>query len=185
MEREIAQEISQLSSSLQASDRAPPATPVLVDVEAGKAVWRVTTRTAGDVFMSLRSRANNADVFVVNCDADRFYLAWLRSGNFAIPRQAMPHDYKYEGACRGFAHGRENPVPLADVAAYVWMKEPRVMFNNGLTRTFWLLANLATAFPVRVHGAASAQLLHHLAGVGDAPTPLAGIFSEPETAMRP
>lgn len=184
-ESEISQEITLLSARIQSPDYTPPAPPILVDVDDGKAVWRVATKMSGDVFMSALDFSFNSSMFIVHCDSDRFLLAWLRSGNYAIPRQAMPLDYKYECASAGFAHGRTNPVPVANATAHDILGTEKIGLNNGITRTYWLLSNGARSLPVRVCGIDSAALLHRLAGIGNGPVPFSELFAVPDFAMRP
>ena len=184
-EAEISQEIALLSARLHAPDYTPPTPPMLVDVDGGTAVWRVTTKMSGEVFMSAMDFSFNASMFIVHCDADRLLLAWLRSGNYAIPRQAMPMDYKYESACAGFARGRTNPVPVANATAHDILGTEKIGFNNGITRTYWLLSNEAPSLPVRVCGTDSAALLHRLAGIGNGPVSFSGLFAAQDCAMRP
>ena len=142
-----------------------------------------------DAFMSLRSGSIDGGLSVVMLDAARLYRAWLRSSLKVGPndravavrlKRDMPRDYKYHAAIDGFAIGRDNPVPLATMAVNPPGTGPRVAFLNGVTRTFWLLANNASAFPVEVFHAASAERLHQLAGIGAGPLLCRDLFAGPD-----
>ena len=63
----------------------------------------------------------------------------------------------------GFAHGAENPVPLAKIGLS-WGPPGAVVFIDGITRTLWLLANGASAFPVECE-ASIAEALSQAVGV--------------------
>lgn len=75
-------------------------------------------------------------------------------------------DRKFGDAQTGFAHGRDNPVPIAVIGVH---DTPHaggpgsVAFINGITRTIWLLANGAKAFPIECQ-VSEADLLHRTAG---------------------
>lgn len=99
-------------------------------------------------------------------------------------------DYKYHHADHGFSHGLNNPVPLAHPVCQqhekeiaIWRREflffkkidriekrktVYVDFIDGITRTIWLLANGASAFPVEIDKD-DAQLLYANAGIGVKP----------------
>lgn len=126
------------------------------------------------VFMSMNISEYGRDNFgIVIVDAQKFLDLWR-----ADPRgphrdvaygtlETWPNDYKYSRAVEGFSEGRENPVPLADVAygaatqkyvSYKFLRFGRterqeqveyVAFTNGITRTIWLLTNGCAAFPVK------------------------------------
>lgn len=167
-----------------------PPIPELVRSEIFTAVWRVFVPGQADRFMSARSGAINGKVFVVHLDAEAFYRAWLESSPAlrgrrscdCVIRSAMLSDYKYRHAVTGFSHGVENPVPLAEVGAHQTGRRLHIGFINGVTRTFWLLANHCPAFPVKVYGEDSAMLLHQVAGLGAGPTPFTDVF--PRAAIR-
>ncbi|WP_321959534.1 plasmid fertility inhibition factor family protein [Burkholderia cenocepacia] len=138
-----------------------------------RAVWRIPVPGQDDRYMSASASEIATEMFVVHVDGDAFYLAWLRSGDQCILRSQMPRDYKYAYAVDGFAQGRSNPVPLADVGA--WNDErgrTHIGFTNGITRSFWLISNSAPAFPVQVHGRESAELLHRTVGTGNTEGPI-------------
>lgn len=177
-------ELRQLRKAAQ-SHRSPEL-PALVKVDPFEAVWRVSIPNCEPRFMSVSFGAIDHKFFVVHLDAERFYHAWLkaspaitrRHGSDCICRSQMPSDYKPKWAVDGFSHGVNNPVPLAEAGAHVDTSgRLHLDFTNGVTRTFWLLANRCPAFPVEVYGADSASLLHHVAGIGPEPQSLAEVFS--------
>ena len=137
-------------------------------------MWRVTLRDDTACFMSLRGGAMDDDQHVFMLDADRFYRAWLESslavpqgrGCFAKLRPDMHSDYKFSEAAKGFACGRANPVQVATTCASPVGQGPGIYFINSVTRTYWLLAHDASAFPVEVFASASAWRLHRLTGIG-------------------
>jgi hypothetical protein len=165
---------------LRQLDSAPGSRPKgceLVKLDDDKALWRVPVPGEADRFMSAKSGGIDREKYVVQVDTELFYRAWLASSSAwgkrdstdCVLRAEMPADYKYHHAVSGFAQGRDNPVPLAEVDAWREDGKVRVGFTNGITRTFWLIANRAPAFPVEVRGRDAAQLLHHAAGFGPAP----------------
>jgi len=116
------------------------------------------------VFMRMDNPcSSNAQLVVV--DAMKFWELWRRCINpiehpiaNANPKIWL-HDKKIHLAEDGFSRGRDNPVPLANVA-----------FQNGyvtvsdITRTIWLLAHGCKAFPVECDLPGEA-MLQQLAGV--------------------
>lgn len=180
----IARQIELRKLTVASATHAVPPTPELVRSDAYTAVWRVLVPDQADRFMSARSGAINGEMFVVHLDAEAFYRAWLQSSRAlrgrrscdCVIRSTMPLDYKYRHAVTGFSHGVENPVPLAEVGAHQAGKRLHIGFTNGVTRTFWLLANRCPAFPAKVYGADSAKLLNQVAGLDPAPTPFTDVF---------
>ncbi len=124
---------------------------------------------------------------IVVVDAEKFLRLWRAEPNSIHRAEAngtpetWPSDYKYKYAVDGFSHGRENPVPLADVCfgtavrttvSYRYLCFGRrerheqfsyVAFNNGITRTIWLLTQGCTSFPVKCE-VSSARGLFLIAG---------------------
>ena len=182
--REVAQEKAALDRAA-AGTTATPAPPRLVALDDDKAIWKIAT-AAGPRFMSVSSKSNDADRFIVEVSGDKLYRAWLNRpaqsadrgrSDHCLLRNAMASDYKFEGAANGFKPGRENPVPLAECYCETGKDgSPYVRFNNGVTRTFWLLANRAESFPVEARGSASARELHRAAGIRPGPLAVADLF---------
>ncbi|MFT3849903.1 MAG: hypothetical protein QM739_14885 [Propionivibrio sp.] len=121
----------------------------------GCAIYEVDTAVHGTVFMRVdKTPHNNESRWVVVVDSEKFLAAWQATPGERsdIARQGPTgwlSDYKIEGAADGFSRGRDNPVPLA--LPTVWVAEDgrlNVNFTNGITRTIWLLAAGARAFPV-------------------------------------
>jgi hypothetical protein len=158
------------------SRRPPPAPAQLVGVEPNTATWRLAVPSQPDVLVKVDGGWDDADRYVVHVNADAFYLAMLRTvrvlrtsahGSTCMARRDMPRDYKYAKAAACFAQSATNPVPLAQPAISLDMKgNLQVDFNDGITRTYWLLANNCSSFPVEVHGRSQAYLLTRSAGVG-------------------
>ena len=133
--------------------------PQLINLNADKATWSIELPDQTSCYMSV---LKSPSYWVVYVDADRFYKHWLLTENgHCVKKALMPHDYKYKDAIRGFSQGKENPVPLADVSVY----DNRIRFTNGVTRTFWLLVNECSCFPVKTDKH-SYQSLVNLAGIG-------------------
>lgn len=169
-----------------AQSHKSPQEPSLVKVDPFKAIWKVSIPNDDPRFLSVTPGAINHEFFIVHLDSEKFYRAWLEASNAVVKsrssncicRSQMPYDYKYKRAVRGFSHGVSNPVPLADVGAHCESNgDFYIGFVNGVTRTYWLLANYCPAFPVKVHGKESADLLHQIAGVGSGPQSLAQVFN--------
>lgn len=168
----------------------------MVRLDDDKAVWRVPVPGEDDRFMSAKSGGIDREKFVVQVDTELFYRTWLagtsawgkRDSADCVLRSEMPGDYKYPHAVSGFSQGRDNPVPLAEVNAWRDGSKVRVGFTNGITRTFWLIANRAPAFPVEVRGRQAAELLHRAVGFGAAPVCYEKLFAAAprrQTAMPP
>jgi hypothetical protein len=157
------------------------------------AIYRVDTERKGSVFMRVaRSNYHNDQRTVVLVDAARFLTAWRadcgpaqmgvirtvvarinRAFGRTVPgcNEWLPHlsleawklDSKFQWAADGFAHGAENPVPLARVGLSR-RTHGYVAFTNGITRTLWLLANGAISFPIECD-ASSAEAFSRAVGV--------------------
>jgi len=162
-------ELRRLEKVIRTNKR--PNLPMLEQVSSNKAVWRIAVPNQEPCFMSF---AHEAGSFIVHLDAERFYYAWLKSSPAmktpesceCVCRADMPNDYKFHYAVDGFSYGVSNPVPLA-LAGVLHDSNGQVHlgFTNGITRTFWLLANHCPAFPVQVRDSDSAELLHQIAGL--------------------
>lgn len=124
--------------------------------------------------MSINVTEYGRDHFgIVIVDAEKFLHLWRSEPNSIHQAEAngspetWPNDYKYSRAVDGFSHGRENPVPLADISygtathtsvTHKFLSFGRnerqeqiqyVSFTNGITRTIWLLTQGCVAFPVK------------------------------------
>ncbi|MFC3715177.1 plasmid fertility inhibition factor family protein [Luteimonas soli] len=156
--------------------RPPPAPAQLVGVVRHAATWRLAVPSQLEVLVKVDGGQDDVDRYVVHVDADAFYLAMLRKvrvlrtsahGSTCMARRDMPRDYKYARAAAGFAHSATSPVPLAQpVVGVDGQGRLQVDFNDGITRTYWLLANGCSSFPVEVHGRQDAYVLAKHAGVG-------------------
>lgn len=174
-----------------------------------RVVFRISTATRGDVFMSVADPSDRRAV--VEVDASRFLELW-RQPYSSHPEVAncspkdWPSDYKFHHAEAGFSKGEWNPVPLATVSCAVYVEQVKKMksqylgirryieweegsrsnflgFTNGITRTIWLLAAGARVFPVEC-GAEHAALLQQLTGLpGGIPKTVAELLPEPTEAQ--
>lgn len=138
------------------------------------AVYAVPTMKAGTVFMRvIASNYNNDRRAVVVVSAQKFLAAWQRNPYYQEPlafadERGWREDYKFEEAEKGFAHGSANPVPLALIGVNNEKAGASVGFTNGITRTIWLLANGATAFPIEC-ATKEADALYAAAGMEEFP----------------
>jgi hypothetical protein len=86
------------------------------------AIFRIPTSEYGDVYMRAERPNYNAEKHtIVEVDAERFLALWRQpySSHEDVAhgtQETWPSDRKYEDAAGGFAHGVENPVPLAEVS---------------------------------------------------------------------
>lgn len=141
-------------------------------------VWEIEISGGRKCYMSAQGGYPDSTDCVVWVDGDRFYEAWRRSSRdagsrtqFIVGERSELHrDYKFHWAAACFEQSRASPVPLAQVCA----NPPgsgfeSICFTDGITRTIWLLANEAIAFPMQIYGLESALRLHALAGAGDGP----------------
>ena len=175
----------------QLKQDAPPTLPAPVVQAADKLAWRIPMRDGSEVFMSVTSGHTDDTLFVVPVDAAAFYRTWL-AATLRNPERPdgcrlvseMPEDYKYRHAVEGFSHGEKNPVPLARVGVLTEDGAVDVRFTDGVTRSYWLLANDATAFPVVVSGREAAMALAKAAGVESEPLSIAALFAKTRDANR-
>ena len=180
-----ASEIRNLERQVAASPRAKACNIHQLGHE--RAVWCVPVPHQANRYMSASAGHIGTEMFVVHVDADAFYLAWLRCDEQCVLRSQMPRDYKYAYAVDGFAQGNSNPVPLAEVAAWNDKRgRTHIGFTNGITRSFWLISNVAPSFPVQVYGRESAELLHSTAGTTQGPICYADLFApaDPRSALN-
>ncbi|KVA20530.1 Osa protein [Burkholderia cepacia] len=160
-----------------------PQASELVDLSAQRAMWRVAVPGQADCYMA--ATPAETDRYVVHLDAQMFYGLWLgTSPRFpqpnsqdCVPRRVMPLDSKYASAAAAFRAGRLEPVALPPVGYWIEGGGYEVAMSNGMTRTFWLLANRVRSFPVSVDNATWATMLNNMAGVGVAPIAYRELFS--------
>lgn len=119
------------------------------------------------------SNYRNNERAVVVVDAQKFLAAWQRNPRHREPlafsdEQGWRDDYKFEQAEKGFSFGIENPVPMALIGISDEAAGTALGFTNGYTRTIWLLANGATAFPIEC-SIKEAGVVHAVAGLNDFP----------------
>lgn len=156
----------------------------------GRLIWCLSVPGKPDAYMQLDAGQADHDRFVVPVNAVAFNRLWL-AGGLASPgrpdgcplRKDMPSDYKYRHAVTGFAAGRESPVPLASVALERG-PTPSVRFNDGVTRTLWLLTNNVAAFPVVIAGEDNAKALAKLVGTNGSIIRASEAFRLPEKALQ-
>ncbi|MBK4737809.1 plasmid fertility inhibition factor family protein [Noviherbaspirillum pedocola] len=126
---------------------------------------------AGTVYMRTSSdRHDEENDVVVMVDAEKFLALWRKHPNELFRSFAMGdpdvwrRDYKFAEAADGFLNNHTNPVPLIDVECVSRANGSWVGFNNGVTRTIYLLANGCKCFPVESRFSSGAQDLFDLAG---------------------
>ncbi|ATG38119.1 hypothetical protein PhaeoP23_03966 (plasmid) [Phaeobacter piscinae] len=149
--------------------------PVVVEHSSARVVWEIPLSNNRTAFMRVdRTNFNNDDQFVVFVRASDFYALW-RAVEYIKDRETpnrppelrnIPRDRKWGWQAQCWAHGKSNPVPLANVSYH---PDYGIGFNDGITRTLWLLHNKAPIFPVLVRGQESALGLHET--VGDSAMP--------------
>lgn len=154
----------------------------------------VTVPTTSRAFLEIKASDVADGQAVVFVETDRFVAAWRREP-YGFNQEAAngmldpARSEKYQAVENDFARSRERPVPLAYVVCrkneekktervnpqtcgrrYVELPaQPYyVDFNQGVTRTFWLIAHGVRAFPVLVD-AAEACALHDEAGLPEMP----------------
>lgn len=164
--------------------------PTLADADTatpGRAVWRLPVPGKPDAFMATEAGKADYDLFVVPVSAAEFNRLWLAGGPNSQERpdgcrlrKELASDSKFHHAVAGFAEGERNPVPLPRVGLGRVNGTPTVRFNDGVTRTFWLLANGVAAFPVIVAGQQEAVKLFLLAGAGQQPMRVSELVKQRE-----
>lgn len=131
------------------------------------AVFRVAT-ARGDVFLyESGDHQGGSNRAVVEVDAARFLAAWRhpRSSHPEVAHRTVAEwrqDYKYASIDDAFQRSEACPLALPELGLRS-RTEPCIGFNDGVTRTLWLLANGAHAFPVTC-SMSEAATLHAVAG---------------------
>lgn len=137
------------------------------------AIYSVKTVKKGTVYMRVdRTNYFNDKRAVVVVDSSKLLACWRAYPHSREPVAFMDEagwrkDYKFGDAEDGFVRGVENPVPLARVGVHPPVGTngtTSVAFGNGITRTIWLLANGAPAFPIEC-STDEASALHTAAGL--------------------
>ena len=151
--------------------------------KAGELVWRLPVPGKPDAFMAITAGHADHDLFVVPVRAAAFHRAWLAGGlqsderpDGCRLRNELATDNKYRHAAVCFADSAKNAVGLPRVGVEHERGRTGVRFTDGITRTFWLLANQVAAFPVVVAGPESAAALAKVAGIG-APLRVSELFA--------
>jgi hypothetical protein len=161
------------------------------DSNPGRLLWCLPVPGKTDVFMALEKGEHaDHDRFVVPVNAVAFNRLWLAGGlnsrerpDGCLLRRDMPADSKYRHAAACFAEGPQSPVPLASVSLECSRDGTQsVSFGDGVTRTFWLLANNVAAFPVLIAGEAAAKQLAQLAGTDGSTLRVSEAFRQVEKA---
>lgn len=170
------QKLEELEISRRIKKHIPSNPASLILKNSDRAVWQISLENGQACYMLNNFSCMNHEYYLVHVDALYFYYYWLKASiadtgrhrliNCGLKR-TMHLDYKFHHAIDGFKEGVANPVPLAEVTARDEQGTPYLGFINGVTRTFWLLANGALSFPVQVHGASAAQELFNHAGIGN------------------
>jgi len=154
----------------------------VAESDRDRVVFSVPINDHDTRYMRVMPSPNPDNVFVVMVDGEAFYHAWMACAQGSpadcVPREDMPHDSKYGGAVDGFerAQSMDDPVPLAECTPYADSGMAMIGFNNGVTRTLWLLANRVPVFPVKVVGRSQAELLNSIAGADRSPYALSDLF---------
>ena len=131
------------------------------------AVFRVAT-DGGDVFLYVSGgHPSDFDYVVVGVDAARFLAVWRHacSSHPEVAHRTMAEwrqDYKYASIDDAFQHSEVCPLALPELGLGS-RTEPCIGFTDGVTRTLWLLANGARAFPVTCL-LSEAPAIHAMAG---------------------
>jgi hypothetical protein len=146
--------------------------PVQIDaIKENEIIFAISLENNGIAYMTCR-RTNylNEERAIVILDTKKFQELWRADPNPLTPELSngtcarWVKDSKYPDAENGFKQGKENPVPLAKIAFYgLKNSNSYIDFTNGITRSIWLLAHGATAFPVECH-VAEAEALSISAG---------------------
>jgi hypothetical protein len=127
------------------------------------------------VFMKAhRFQYSNEPQSVVQVLTKSFLEFWRRNPNGIHSEVAngnpetWVHHYKYKNAALGFAEGKFNPVPCAEVFCEMekgidGKDQMTLTFSNGITRTIWLVSNGCIEFPI-VCATSQSEILWENAG---------------------
>ncbi|HGC8066998.1 TPA: fertility inhibition factor FiwA [Yersinia enterocolitica] len=183
-------ELKALDAQIERDPRPTLAKPD--ETTPGRVVWRLPVPGKPDAYMAMQAGQADHDLFVVPVSGPAFNRLWLGGGlsgnerpDGCRLRAELATDSKYHHAVAGFAEGQRNPVPLARVGLGRENGTPEVRFSDGVTRTFWLLANHVEAFPVVVAGEKTAAELAKLAGADSAPVRVSELFRQTEPPVIP
>lgn len=168
-------------------------TPTILRTPFGelKAQFKVPVPNQNPVHMSFALRNHMADHSAIAIvDAKKFIELWrndplgFEADKAFGTEKTWRADYKFQDAHRGFAHGEQNPVPLAFISFNTAQRQvieykyklfgkritseslAYVSFTNGITRTIWLLANQSPTFPIECELPGAVEL-QRLAGALD------------------
>lgn len=184
-------ELKALAEQIEREPRPTLAAPV--ERSPGQFLWCLPLPAGGNAYMALTAGRADHDLFVVPVHAAAFHRAWLVRGlqsddklndltDGCRLRGELTTDRKFKHAAACFAEGERNPVDLPRVGTTKARKgELGVTFTDGITRTFWLLANNVAAFPVVVAGPETAAELAKAVGLG-APQRVSALFAAAEKA---
>ena len=139
-------------------------------------------------YMSFEDR-DISEYLPVLIKAERFKQLWRKTrchGHLDVAlgdETTWVNDYKYKSAEQGFSFGDKNPVPFGSInydsytideptyKRFLFFFKKRiesiqkvihsVSFNNGITRTIWLLCNGAKEIPFLMIDKEANDLIHH------------------------
>ncbi|RBP59307.1 hypothetical protein DES36_11932 [Alkalibaculum bacchi] len=109
------------------------------------------------------SYKENCQLAFVKVDTLKKY--WIRNNYDEHSKYAnaseyeLRQDYKFKYAEEGFSRGDKDPVPVAEIALLSCATLPCIGFQNGITRTIWLIANGYKVIPFEVANVTSEFLL--------------------------
>lgn len=139
-------------------------------------IFEIPIKEGRQVYMQ-HSLEFDSKGFIIILDTKKFIKIWRKSKNDSrIPNYHIGDeklwrtDYKFHSAEQGFEDGKKNPVPVtAGIDCIGKFPNCNVSFNDGVTRTIWLLANGAEYFPIVVPDMDSAIIFQSNAGKDSCP----------------
>lgn len=160
----------------EAAALTPQDLPQVVELTYRRCVWKI--QADKDAYMCVeRTPFHNDRRYIVVVEGAKFYQLWRRSPLPVVQvRNLMTLDYKYRALDENFGNSASSPIPLAQVSCYPRDGRDGVYFTDGLTRTLWLLANHAKAFPVLLHDEGSSLELCRLTSTGLEPSTVASLL---------